>query len=292
MDRVSQPLISIVIPSLNQAPFLVETLESLVAQTYGCKELIVIDGGSTDRSVEIIRGFELHLAWWESEKDRGQSHAINKGFARATGSIVGWLNSDDTLAPDALANVAAAFETHQDVDLVYGDFVFTDAQGRVVRRRHVFDHMSFETLLCHDYLGQPAVFFRRSLLEAVGPIDESLDFCMDWDLFLRMWPRCHSLHLRRVLATYRLHLAAKSNAEDSEAAAAAWRAVQRRHMRPRFAWPPLDRAWYGAHFYWSFVLRAWTVIRDNPFNYLKMMMRMFPNGRFFRLLRRRLRSPF
>ena len=136
----------------------------------------------------------------------------DSGFARATGDILGWLNSDDTLLPDALQTVAAVFAREPDVDLVYGDFLYTSADGRPMRHRHVFASMTYESLLYHDYLGQPAVFFRRRLWEAVGPLDESLHYCMDWDLFLRMWRVCRPRHLPHVLATYRLDHAAKSNA--------------------------------------------------------------------------------
>ena len=286
------PLISIVTPSYNQARFLEETLRSVVAQGYPRTEHIVVDGGSTDGSVDIIKRYESHLRSWVSEKDRGQSHAINKGLAQATGEILTWLNSDDTLLPGALNEVGAFFAGHPDVDLVYGDYLYTDADGRPMRRRHVFDKISYESLLYHDYLGQPAVFFRRSLLDKVGPIDESLHYCMDWDLFLRMWRVCRPCHLPRVLATYRLDQAAKSNAEDTEAAVAAAHLVQQRHMNQRFAQPWLNRAWHRGHFYASFLLRTWAVVRDNPLDYVRTINQMFPGRRLMRVLAARMRFPF
>jgi len=289
---MQQPLISIVTPSFNQAAFLEETLRSVAQQDYPRVEHIVIDGGSTDGSVDIIKRHAAGLAAWVSEKDRGQSHAINKGLARAQGDVLTWLNSDDTLLPGALAAVGEVFAAHPEIDLVYGDFVYTDVAGNTLRRRHLFDTISYESLLYHDYLGQPALFFRRSLLETVGPLDETLHYCMDWDLFLRMWRVARTRHLPRFLATYRLDQRAKSNAEDTEAAVAAAHLVQRRNMNARFARPWMNRAWHLGHFYASFGLRAWAVVRDNPLDYIRTIRRMFPGGRLLRLVAARLRAPF
>jgi glycosyltransferase involved in cell wall biosynthesis len=286
------PVISVVTPSYNQAQFLEDTLDSVASQDYPRTEHIVVDGGSTDGSVEIIRRHAPRLRHWVSEPDRGQSHAINKGLAMARGDILAWLNSDDTYLPGALNAVGAMFARHPDVDLVYGDFVYTDAAGTPMRRRHLFDTISYESLLYHDYLGQPAVFFRRSLWEKAGPLDESLHYCLDWDLFLRMWRVCRPKHLPMVLATYRLDRAAKSNAEDTAAAIAAAHLVQQRHMNQRFASPRLNRAWHRAQFYGSFFLRGWTVIRDNPIDYIRTITQMFPGRRLFRLLAARMRPPF
>lgn len=286
------PLISVVTPSYNQAPFLEDTLRSVASQNYPQTEHIVVDGGSTDGSVDIIRRHAPQLRHWVSERDRGQSHAINKGLAMAQGDVLAWLNSDDTYLPGALHAVGGFFAEHPDVDLVYGDFVYTDVAGRPMRRRHVFRTMAYETLLYHDYLGQPAVFFRRSLFEKVGPVDESLHYCMDWDLFLRMWRVCTPRHLPTVLATYRLDHAAKSNAEDSAAAIAAAHLVQQRHMNQRWSRAWLNRAWHRAWFYSSFLVRVWAVLRDNPLDYARTINRMFPGRRLLRVLAARLRAPF
>lgn len=286
------PRISVITPSFNQARFLGDTLQSVVSQGYPDLEHIVIDGGSTDGSVALIEQHAPHLAYWVSERDRGQSHAINKGFARATGEVLTWLNSDDTFLPGALETVGKVFAEHPDVDLVYGDFVYTDPDGRPMRRRHVFASMTYETLLYHDYLGQPAVFFRRRLLDQVGPVDESLHYCMDWDLFLRMWRVCRPHHVPVVLATYRLDQSAKSNAEETAAAVDAAHLVQRRNLNQRFATPWINRLWHRACFYGSFTVRAWAVLRDNPFDYARTITAMFPGRRLWRLLAARLRSPW
>jgi glycosyltransferase involved in cell wall biosynthesis len=264
------PLISIVTPSYNQARFIEDTLRSVVSQAYPRTEHIVVDGGSTDGSVDIIRRYAPHLRSWVSEPDRGQSHAINKGLAQAQGEILTWLNSDDTYLPGALDEVGRFFAGHPDVDLVYGDYVYTDVDGRPMRRRHVFDTIGYESLLYHDYLGQPAVFFRRSLFEKVGPLDESLHYCMDWDLFLRMWRVGRPRHV----------------------AIAAAHLVQQRHMNQRFSQPWLNRAWHRGHFYGSFLLRTWAVVRDNPIDYARTITRMFPGRRLLRVLSARMRFPF
>lgn len=286
------PLISVVTPSYNQAQFLEDTLQSVASQDYPRTEHIVIDGGSTDGSVDIIRRHAARLRHWVSEPDRGQSHAINKGLSLARGDVLAWLNSDDTYLPGALREVGGLFAANPDVDLVYGDFVYTDVAGQPLRRRHVFATISYESLLYHDYLGQPAVFFRRSLFEKVGPLDESLHYCMDWDLFLRMWPVCRPRHIPMVLATYRLDHAAKSNAEDTAAAIAAAHLVQQRHMNRRFASPALNRTWHRVHFYSSFALRVWAVLRDNPVAYVRTITRMFPGRRLLSVLGARMRFPF
>jgi glycosyltransferase involved in cell wall biosynthesis len=289
---MSGPLISVVTPSFNQAAFIEDTLRSVLAQDYPNTEYMVIDGGSTDGSVAIIRRYASRISYWVSEMDRGQAHAINKGFERARGDILAWLNSDDTYLPGALSSVAACFAERPDVDLVYGDYVYIDPEGRTLLRRRLFDSMSYETLLYHDYLGQPAVFFRRSLLDKVGPVDEQLYYHMDWELFLRMWKVCQPLHLRVPLATSRLVPTAKSNAQDSAAYVAGTLLVQERHMNRRFQSPRINRLWHRTSYYAAFGLRAWAVLRENPLQYLRILHTLFPNRRFLDLWRARVRSPF
>jgi len=286
------PLISVVTPSFNQVASVEDTLRSVIDQDYPHKEYLVIDGASADGSVDVIRRYADRLAYWVSEPDRGQSHAINKGFALAHGEVLGWLNSDDTYLPGALATVARCFAEHPDVDFLYGDYLYTSPQGKTLLRRRLFNSMSFETLLYHDYLGQPAVFFRRTLLDRVGPVDEDLHYHMDWDLFLRMWKVCRPLHVAIPLAASRLVPTAKSNAQDTEGYLAGTMLVQQRHMNQRFASPWLNRWWHRASYYCSFGLRAWAVLRENPVRYVRILRELFPERRLFRLWRMRLRSPF
>lgn len=179
------PLISLVTPSYNQAAFLPHTIASVVDQNYPRLEYFVQDGASKDGSVDVLQRFAPRLTDWESAPDDGQANAINRGFARTSGSIMGWLNSDDLLLPGALAYVANYFEQHPEVDVVYGSRYIVDAKGREIGRWLLPPHD--DTLLRWvDYVPQETLFWRRDLWERTGgTIDESFDFALDWDLLLR-----------------------------------------------------------------------------------------------------------
>jgi glycosyltransferase involved in cell wall biosynthesis len=288
---MTSSLISIVTPSFNQAEFIEETILSVITQDYARREYLIFDGGSTDGTVDIIRRHADKVDYWVSEQDRGQSHAINKGFALASGDVLTWLNSDDVYLPGALSAVAECFQRQPEVDLVYGNFIYTDIHGRVLRRRKVSPRISYDQLVFHDYLGQPAVFFRRSLLEQIGAVNESLNYSMDWELFLRMWKVAKPLHLARELATFRLNHLAKTNCEDDAKWQREREMIQRRYMRQPFASERVNRAWQRYQFLRSFGDRAWAVIRDNPIDYTRTLWRMFPGRRFFKLWAARLRPP-
>ena len=176
------PSISIIVPNYNGGATIGETLRSLIEQNYPRLEILVVDGGSTDNSVDVIREFGQHIAWWTSEKDRGQSHAINKGFARATGDIVNWLCSDDVLLPGALDRVARAFVENPAADVVAGAVRFAYPDPRM-DRVEVPSPMSVELLPCMNQLPQQAIFYRRSLLRRSPPLDETLHYMMDFDLW-------------------------------------------------------------------------------------------------------------
>jgi glycosyltransferase involved in cell wall biosynthesis len=186
------PLVSVITPSLNQATFLRSTLESVAMQHYPRMEHIVVDGGSTDGSVEILREFGAshpHLRWL-SEPDDGQADAINRGFAMAAGEIIGWLNSDDVYCVDAIATAVHSLEHNPELDMVYGDAWLIDEHGRIRRPWDFiedFDPVRLRTV--KDYICQPAAFFRRRLLEQVGPLDTSLHWAMDWDFWIRIAER-------------------------------------------------------------------------------------------------------
>ncbi len=290
-QKTAWPLISVVIPSYNQGKFLEETIRSVVDQAYPNNEIIVIDGGSSDESVQIIKRYAVHLRYWVSEPDRGQSHAINKGFALAMGDVFAWLNSDDMYLAGALQAVAEVFAHAPEIDLVYGDYLDTDPAGSPLRRHHVPSRLSYNGLLFHDYLGQPATFFRRRLYKSVGPIDEALHSHMDWDLWLRMWKVARVRHLKRVLATSRMHLDAKTNQEDTERYTASGHLVQRRHMPQRFRSAFGNKLWYRIMFILNLGVRAWVVVRDNPFDYVRLLSQRFPGRRMWTLWRMRLRFP-
>ena len=183
MADAALPSISIVVPNYNAAATLERTLRSLLDQGYPSLEILVADGGSTDGSVEIIRRYEQHLAWWVSERDRGQSSAINRGFAHATGEVVNWLCSDDYLLPGALRAVGEAFGEDPGVDVVVGRcrIVYEHEGGRETVQ--VPTPRQIELIPCRNPIGQPSCFYRRGLLKRDPPLDESLHYTMDLDLW-------------------------------------------------------------------------------------------------------------
>jgi glycosyltransferase involved in cell wall biosynthesis len=205
------PKISIVTPSYNQGVYLEETIRSVLDQNYQNLEYIVIDGGSTDGSVEVIKKYSSQLAYWVSEKDKGQTDALNKGFHRATGEIVGWLNSDDTYIAGTLRAVAEAFKADTDVDFVFGNKFAVDENQNVIREdRHTkFSFASW--ILLGSTLSQCASFWKRNLFEKYGYLDDSLQFSMDYEFFCRIGRQIKTKHIRKPLANFRWHPTSKSS---------------------------------------------------------------------------------
>lgn len=177
--------ISMVTCSYQQGKYLDATIRSILDQQYPNLEYFVVDGGSRDQSVEVIQRHQDKLTAWVSEKDRGQTHALAKGFAQAKGDILGWLCSDDILLPGALQKVAAYFEAHPEVDFIYGNALWIDAQGGYIRPKKEMPWNRFIFMFDHNYLAQPSCFWRRSLFEKVGGLDESWNLGMDSDLWMR-----------------------------------------------------------------------------------------------------------
>jgi glycosyltransferase involved in cell wall biosynthesis len=214
----ARPRISIVTPSFNQGEFVERAILSVLSQDYPDVEYIVMDGGSRDESGRIIARYADRLAYWESEPDRGQSHAINKGFARATGEIFGWLNADDWLEPGALTRVAEEAMSSPDVGAFVGEARVVDPAGKVLLHKKPGE-LSFEAFcrwLDGDFFMQPACFFRRSAWEASGPLDENLHISLDLDLWLRMVRRVPFRAVDQWLATALRHPRAKTRAHRSE----------------------------------------------------------------------------
>jgi glycosyltransferase involved in cell wall biosynthesis len=197
------PSISIVTPSFNHAPFIEAAICSVLSQNYPDLEYLVVDAASTDGTLETLKKFGPELKWI-SESDRGQADAINKGFGKTRGEILGWLNSDDMYAPGALQTVAEIFATSPDVGVVYGDANFIDARGNPIAPCvHIEPFNAHRLLHYSDYLVQPAVFFRRELFESAGGLDASLHWAMDYDLWLKFAARTKFVYLQKVLAHYR-----------------------------------------------------------------------------------------
>lgn len=179
--------VSIITPSYNQVRFLEQTLLSVLNQDYGNLEYIVIDGGSTDGSVDIIKKHQDRIDYWISEADAGQSHAINKGLRKATGDIVAWLNSDDIYFPNAVSHAAKEFRNNKNLALFYGNCVFVDEKGRFIRYFTEVEDWNENRLRNYtDFIMQPTTFFSREKLNQTGLLDENLHYGMDWDLWCRL----------------------------------------------------------------------------------------------------------
>jgi hypothetical protein len=205
------PRISVVTPSYNQAAYLEETMRSVLLQGYPNLEYMVVDGGSTDGSADIIRRYAPYLTYWVCEPDRGQSHAINKGWARATGDLLAWLNSDDTYLPGALATVARYMAGAPACGLCHGGerTVGADSQPLAVAKRHPAGE-GLALLLPYNRIAQPTVFVRRALQARVGPLDENLHYVLDRDYWLRASLSETFGRVDAEIATCRIHSAAKT----------------------------------------------------------------------------------
>jgi glycosyltransferase involved in cell wall biosynthesis len=177
-------LVSIVTPSFNQGRFLRRTIDSVLAQSYPHIEYLVIDGGSTDDSLAILRAYGDRF-FWLSETDRGQTHALNKGFARARGDILAYLNSDDILLPGAVASVVCHFRQHPDWGVVYGRANWIDEDDQLLGEYPTHPY-SFRRLLQYCFLCQPATFWRAAAARQVGPFNERLRACMDYEYWVRL----------------------------------------------------------------------------------------------------------
>jgi glycosyltransferase involved in cell wall biosynthesis len=208
------PLISVVVPSFNQAQFIGATLQSLIDQRDPALEILVVDGGSTDGSVQVIRSFERHLAWWVSESDQGQSHALNKGFARAQGDWLAWLNSDDVLLPGALSVLREHVAREPGLQWWIGGGHFLDAHGR--RKTSFQPPRGLETpMQLADWrtfwFAQPSTFFSAALFRKVGgAVREDLHYAMDLELWLRLLVRAAPGIIPEAVSGYRIHEDAKT----------------------------------------------------------------------------------
>ena len=218
-------LVSIITPSYNQASYLEQTILSVLNQDYPRIEYIVIDGASTDGSVEIIRKYESRLAWWVSEKDRGQADAINKGFARATGDIVAWLNSDDYYLQGAVSAAVKVFEEHPEAVLVYGNMLAVDEDGRTINTLN-YKQLTIEDLLCFQIIGQPAVFMRRFALQKTNGLDSTFHFLLDHLLWIQIAQQGKILHTDQTWSAARYHAEAKNRAKAAEFGREAFRILE------------------------------------------------------------------
>ena len=246
---MSQPLVSIIVPSFNQAQFLKQTLESILVQDYPNLEIWVVDGGSTDGSVEIIRSFADRLAGWVSEPDRGQADGINKGFRKARGEIVAWLNSDDLYQPGAISKAVTVLIQHPQVAMVFGDVISIDGNGKVINLMRYGD-WGLTDLMRFEIIGQPAVFMRRSALEQAGFLDLDYHYLLDHNLWLRVAQQGGMLHVPEFWASARFHADAKNRAHAAEFGEEAYRIVDWMLVQPGLsdlALQDFKRILSGAH---------------------------------------------
>jgi GT2 family glycosyltransferase len=217
-------LVSVITPSYNQAPFLEQTIQSVLEQDYPGIEYIVVDGGSRDNSTEIIKKYADRLAYWISERDSGQAEAINKGFARANGEILAWLNSDDYYMRNTISVVVRYFEQNPDVVMIYGDMLAVDGAGQTINILK-YKQLTLEDLLCFQIIGQPSVFFRRSALDKTGLLDPSFHFMLDHHLWIRLAQQGRILHVPQVWSAARYHPQAKNRARAAEFGREAFRVL-------------------------------------------------------------------
>lgn len=207
------PKISVVTPSYNQGQFLEETIQSVISQQYPNLEYIIIDGGSTDNSVDIIKKYAQHLTYWESEKDRGFGHAINKGFNKATGEIVCWLNSDDIFLPGALNIVGKYFSKHPGAGLLFGDRHVIGVDSKLKFKRQYFFYERSQ-LRYAKTLPQECTFWRRKNFEAAGPfLREDLKFAIDLELWCRLNNHAEFHHIPLFLGAFRDQPQSKSSTQ-------------------------------------------------------------------------------
>jgi glycosyltransferase involved in cell wall biosynthesis len=222
------PIVSIITPSFNQANYLEATIQSVLGQDYPRIEYIIVDGGSTDGSVDVIKKHEGRLAWWVSEQDKGQTDAINKGFNRANGEILAWLNSDDTYNPGAISAAVKFLTENPDVAMIYADCDFINEQGAVIGKFNSAQTDYRRLREGYVHIPQQTMFFRAKYWKELGPLDPSFYFAMDYDLWTRIAAHAPIKYLSgQTWANFRLHTSGKTISADDRC----WPEMLRVHYR-------------------------------------------------------------
>jgi len=202
------PTVSIITPSYNQGQFIEKTIQSVLSQDYTKIEYMVVDGGSNDNTIEILRHYGSQLKWI-SEKDRGQADAINKGINQTTGKILYWLNSDDLILPGAVSKAVTVFKSHSEIQLLYGKAHFTDPSGNIIGS-YPTEPFNFQRLAMFNFISQPSVFFKRDAFDSVGGLNPRLNYALDYDLWIKIGKRFKTTYVPEYLSCYRLHESSKT----------------------------------------------------------------------------------
>ncbi len=228
MKPPALPLVSIITPSYNQAGFLEATIKSVLEQDYPRIEYIIMDGGSTDGSVDVVQKYADRLTYWESVKDKGQTDAINKGFNRASGDILAWINSDDTYNPKAVGEAVKFLIEHPEIAMVYADCNFINEHGEIIGKfaSRQTDYAKLRRGYVH--IPQQTMFFRSTYWKQLGPLDPSFYFAMDYDLWVRIAKQAPIQYLSgKTWANFRIHTSSKTNVNDERG----WKEMLRVHYR-------------------------------------------------------------
>jgi glycosyltransferase involved in cell wall biosynthesis len=252
--------LSFVIPTRNQARFLRGCIDSCLAQGIDDAEVIVVDGASTDETKDVLASYGDRVSW-TSERDSGQSQAVNRGIARAQGELIAWINSDDYYASDqAMRRILAEFDRDPSLDIVYGDGNRVDVDGRLLGVYRAPPFRGADDLVANPlkFVLQPCLVFRRSLFLSVGGLDEALHYTMDYELWLRMFPAARATrHINEIVASARYHADAKSVAAMGRQIAEAWRVKRAAAHRLRLGRPARLRTYRGMAMLWAY----WLAVR-------------------------------
>jgi glycosyltransferase involved in cell wall biosynthesis len=238
------PTISIVTPSFNQGAFIERTVRSVLGQGYPRLQYIIMDGGSTDNTTEILQPYLRYFHHFSSQPDAGQADAIARGFDRTSGELMAYLNSDDLLAPGALHFVATYFDQHPEVDFIYSHRCIIDSSDRVIGHWYLPPHLN-SLMRRWDLIPQETCFWRRNLFEMVGNVDSSYRFAMDYDLFVRMMARGQFRRMNRVLAAFRKHESSKTTQQYATVGAKEVAAVRKKYGIAELPRDEFFHAWFG-----------------------------------------------